>query len=156
MSSLTEELRAEHAEIVDMLLRVKLLNIATPDGQQKLMEFRDRLLAHLKKEDDRLYPSLNLAGADDPGLKSLLDESEQHMSQVSLNVINFYDKYSGYRAEKDLGSKGIRSFLRPGPPVIEQDEFLKDFENIYQGLLVRLDKEERVLFMAFESLREQA
>ena len=58
MSALIEELKREHAKIIAMLNEVKELGILSKEGQSRLMSAKKSLLAHLKKEDEQLYPVL--------------------------------------------------------------------------------------------------
>ena len=54
MSALIEEFKSEHTEIVATLNGVKELGILTRKGQVKLKSVKATLLAHLKKEDDKM------------------------------------------------------------------------------------------------------
>ena len=73
MNTLIEELKNDHAEIVKVLTKVRELGIGSKDGQDTLLAAKEGLLAHLKKEDERLYPSLRKAAENTPGLKYTLD-----------------------------------------------------------------------------------
>lgn len=154
MSKLIEELKAEHAEIVDMLLRVKLLTIGSEDGQQKLISAKNRLLEHLRKEDAELYPSLNRAAKDDQQLKQYLDYSAKDMEEVSKKVLQFYAKYSEETSRMAEASKRKFAFFTKKTSNKIQEEFLRDFEKLYLILLDRLGKEEKTLFAAFEKLNQ--
>jgi len=70
MNTLIEELKNDHAEIVKVLTKVRELGIGSKDGQDTLLAAKEGLLAHLKKEDERLYPSLRKAAENTPGRKS--------------------------------------------------------------------------------------
>jgi len=152
MSKLIEELKTEHAEIVDMLLRVKLLNISSEDGQQRLMLAKNSLLEHLRKEDAELYPPLNRAAKKDQQLKQYLDYSAKDMEDISEMAFQFYAKYSKERLTMAEVSKKKDTFFAKKTVNRLQEEFLKDFENLYHVLLERLGKEEKVLFAAFEKV----
>jgi len=150
MSKLIEELKAEHAEIVDILLRVKLLNIGFKDGQQMLMAAKNRLLEHLRKEDAELYPALNRAAKDDQQLRQSLDYSVKDVEEVTRNVLQFYAKYSE-ETPADASKNKFTFFTKKTSNKI-QEEFLRDFDRLYLVLLERLGKEEEIFFPAFEKV----
>lgn len=58
MSVLVERLKREHTVIVDVLNKVKEIGINSKEGQGKLLSIKNALLAHLKVEDEQLYPTL--------------------------------------------------------------------------------------------------
>jgi hemerythrin-like domain-containing protein len=58
MSVLINTLKAEHANILEMLESVYALGPTTEDGHNRLMAAKNGLMAHLKREDDELYPIL--------------------------------------------------------------------------------------------------
>ncbi len=70
MSALIEEFKREHAKIFDMLNEVKELGILSKEGQARLMFIKAHLLAHLKKEDEKLYPVLRKEAEDNERLKN--------------------------------------------------------------------------------------
>jgi len=154
MSQLIEELKADHAEIIDMLLRVKLLNIGSEDGQQKLMSAKNKLLEHLRREDAELYPTLNRVAKDDNQLKQYLDYSAKDMEEVSRKVLQFYAKYSEETSKRVEAPKRKFAFFTKKTSNNIQEEFLRDFEKLYLILLDRLGKEEKILFAAFEKVNQ--
>ena len=58
MSELIEEFKRDHAEIMAILNEVKEFGILSKEGHAKLISIKEHLLAHLKKEDEKLYPAL--------------------------------------------------------------------------------------------------
>ena len=72
MSQLTELLKIEHNSIIMALREVKELGIWTETGQAKLMAIKYKLLSHLSKEDELLYPVLEKASVGDPELQQTL------------------------------------------------------------------------------------
>lgn len=73
MSKLVDELKKEHAVIVETLNKVKSLGISSKESQNILIAAESGLLAHLQKEDEQLYPVLNRAAESDADLKQTLD-----------------------------------------------------------------------------------
>jgi hypothetical protein len=72
MSSLIEELKKEHTDILDILDQVTTLGISSGPGRGKLLSARDLLIAHVTKEDERYYPGLRRAAEDNKNLKMML------------------------------------------------------------------------------------
>ncbi|OGX23475.1 MAG: hypothetical protein A3J51_02645 [Omnitrophica WOR_2 bacterium RIFCSPHIGHO2_02_FULL_45_21] len=131
MNTLIEELKNDHAEIVKVLTKVRELGIGSKDGQDTLLAAKEGLLAHLKKEDERLYPSLRKAAENTPGLKYTLDMFAKDMAPVSKNAIDFFGKYA-------KGGANI--------------EFAKDFGGLVGALGTRIQKEEKILYPEYEKL----
>jgi hypothetical protein len=126
---LIEELKKEHAEIVDALNEVKKLGIFSKEGQDKLMSVKASLLAHLEVEDTQLYPALRKEAGYNKDLKNTLDLFAMDMENVSKIVREFFDKYS----EEFSG-----------------DEFQKEFENLFAALIKRISNEEESLYEEYE------
>lgn len=131
MSQLTQELKQEHGNIANLLGEITKLGITSTEGQRKLMNAKQGLLAHLKKEDDRLYPALQRAAESNPALKETLDVYAKDMAGISNAAINFFTKYAN-------GGSGI--------------EFGKDIGGLVSTLKVRIRKEEDVLYKEYDKL----
>ncbi|OGX31364.1 MAG: hypothetical protein A3D27_03350 [Omnitrophica WOR_2 bacterium RIFCSPHIGHO2_02_FULL_46_37] len=131
MGTLVEELKKDHEEIVEVLTKVKKLGISSKDGQDMLLAAKGGLLAHLKKEDERLYPPLRKAAENNQGLKTTLDMFAKDMESISKNAIDFFGKYA-------KGDSGI--------------EFAKDFGRLAGILSMRIRKEEKIIYAEYEKL----
>ena len=131
MSKLIDELKREHAVIVDGLTQLMDKAISSKEGQQLLLNVKQGLLAHLKKEDSQLYPVLNKAAEKDSALKQTLDHFARDMAEISETAIAFFDKYSGVGA--DIG-------------------FPADFGKLYAALKIRIHREVDVLYAKYEKL----
>ena len=131
MSRLVQELKNDHASIVDMLTIVSQLGVMTEAGQQKLMAAKTALMAHLKREDDELYPALRQSAEGDPRLKKTLDLFAAEMDQVSQTALAFFEKYSN-------GSSG--------------GDFAKDFGQLKGALGIRIRREETILYDKYDQL----
>jgi hemerythrin superfamily protein len=153
MSTLIDRLKHEHAEIIGLLLRVKLLDIRSGEGQKILLESKDRILSHLREEDDELYPFLRKKAMDDKELRTNLDYFEADMERVTKAASQFYSRYSEESLKKSETSKGIRGFFsRKRPENRVQAHFVQDFERLYRILLDRIHQEENILYTAYEKL----
>ncbi len=131
MSKLVEELKKEHTVIVKVLNKVKSLGITSIEGQKTLLAAKSGLLAHLKKEDEQLYPVLQTAAESNPNLKQTLDIFAKDMEEISQAALDFFEKYS-------TGGLGL--------------EFAKDFGTLFATLSNRIRREERTLYSKFNEL----
>jgi iron-sulfur cluster repair protein YtfE (RIC family) len=129
MSVLIEELKKDHSEIFAALNEVKKLGVLSREGQAKLLSIKNNLLAHLKKEDEQLYPALKKEAERNNNLKNALDLFAIDMENVSRVVQEFFDKYS----------KGVLG-----------EEFQKEFESLLVALGKRIRNEEDVLYDEYE------
>ncbi len=131
MSTLIAELKNDHAAIAGVLRKVKELGVTSEEGQKLLADAKAGFLAHLKKEDEQLYPTLHSAAENNPSLQSTLKTFASEMDVISGEVTEFFEKYGA-------GSSGF--------------EFAKDFGHLYTALGARINKEEMVLYKKFEEL----
>ncbi len=131
MSLLIEELKRDHTTIINVLDEVSKLGISSKEGQQRLLDAKQGLLAHLKKEDDQLYPVLNNAAGENPALKQTLDIFAKDMSGISKAAIDFFNKYA-------QGGSGV--------------EFAIDIGNLFTTLKSRIGKEEDILYKKYDIL----
>ncbi len=126
MSALIDELKEEHSEIVAVLNEVKELGILSKEGQTKLMTVKARLLTHLKKEDEQLYPVLKKEAENNKQLERTLDLCAMDMENVTRVVLEFFDKY--FRGE------------------IPDKELQKEFKNFSVAFSKRIRNEEDILY----------
>lgn len=94
MSQIIEEFRSSHIEISDMLLQVAKLGITSEEGKKKLFHAKSTLLAHLKKEDEELYPILWKEAENDQDLKLKLESFARDIDAVTRTIFAFFEKYS--------------------------------------------------------------
>ncbi len=133
MSQLVEELKNEHTVIAETLKKVKILGVTSEEGRKTLIAAKGGLLAHLKKEDEQLYPILNKAAESDPNLKRTLDWFAKDMNEISKAALDFIDKYS-------TASSGM--------------EFAKDFGRLSATLSTRIRKEENLIYVKYDELKK--
>ena len=134
MSALIEELKKDHSEIIDTLNEVKELGILSKEGQAKLMSIKAGLLAHLKKEDEQLYPVLKKEAENNKQLESTLDLFAIDMENVSRIVLEFFDKF--YRGE------------------IPDKELQQEFKNFSVALSKRIRNEVDILYEVYEKMNQ--
>jgi hypothetical protein len=153
MSELVERLKHEHAGIIDVLLRVKFLDIRSEDGQEILLQSKDLILSHLREEDDELYPFLRMKSENDKDLRINLDYFQEDMERVTKAALQFYSRYSEESLKKTVPGKRIRGlFAKKTPENKTQEHFAQDFERLYRILVDRIHQEENVLYTAYEKL----
>ena len=128
MSNLIEQLKIEHMELVESLKEAHKLGIVNEEGRKKLMSMKEKLLSHMKKEDDELYPSLNRAADKDENFRVALDYFTANMHEISVKALSFFEKYA---------SGGNKM------------EFIRDYKDLLTVLTERIDKEETILFGEF-------
>ena len=131
--NLTNTLINEHKFVVDTLTEVKKLGITTSAAQEKLMSVKKGLLAHLKKEDEKLYPLLLEKAKQDANIKNVVDTFCEDMEGISKAAIDFFNKY------QDGG---------------DTMEFAKDFGHLYSVLKDRIFREETILYQEYNKLVE--
>ena len=131
MSVLVERLKKEHVAIVDVLNKIKEKGVGSKEGRDILRSARTALLAHLKIEDEQLYPAMKKEAETNVTLKSVLGMFARDMETISKEALSFIDKYSA-------GGSGL--------------EFAKDFGRLYMNLSQRIRKEESSLYPEYDRL----
>lgn len=131
MSPFIAELKDDHILILTTLEEIITVGIRSNEGQQKLLKIKNALLAHLKKEDEKLYPPLEEVAKTDKNLRVTLEIFAQDMIKTSELVMAFFEKYNN-------------------PP--QSLEFVKDFGKLYALLNNRIRKEENILYAEYEKL----
>ena len=134
MSELITRLTKDHLAIVAALDLVKDAGIGSNEGKQKLFAAKSHLIAHLRSEDDELYPVLKRAGEFDVNLKRTIEIFAKDMEIVSSLALGFFDKYS-------QGSSGI--------------DLARDYGKLYTILKTRIRKEEDILYQAYTQVAKR-
>lgn len=132
MSALVERLKREHTVIVDVLNKVKEIGINSKEGQGKLLSIKNALLAHLKVEDEQLYPTLKKEAEKNVTLRGTLDLFAREMETISKEALSFLGKYSS-------GGSGL--------------EFARELGRLYMNLSQRIRKEETALYPEYDKLK---
>jgi hemerythrin-like domain-containing protein len=131
MLELIDELREEHARILDMLNEIVELGIGTEEAQEKIKAMKSGLMRHLKKEDDRLYSVLRKEAVNRKELKRLLESAPKDMEAITEFCSEFFEKYSS-------GGSGL--------------EFEGDLKILIATVKNRILNEESIFFDEYESL----
>lgn len=129
MTGFIQELRNEHAEIIERLRAIKRLGVHTMEGRNYLSELKSFLCQHIEKEDRRLYPALKDRIANDMELKKHIEAFEEEILEMSGLCKRFFDTYA-------TEGGGI--------------EFLSAFDKLHHSLENRIQREENILFQKYE------
>ena len=121
---LLDQLKSEHGRIVEAFKEIRYMGSLSSAAHTRLLQARDLLVAHFKREDEELYPALRLIAAQDPAVKTLLDELEKEMGVVSQVVSLYFDRCH----------QGGRSLMVEGSVPL-----------LCTTVLDRIEKEERLL-----------
>ena len=131
MPNFIDELLIEHSMITSVFKKVAELGAATAEGQKALMDAKEGLLLHLKREDEELYPVLIKESECNDRLKSTLDIFAKDMAGVSEAALEFFAKYPS-------GGSGI--------------DFYRDYGHLVSILTSRVEKEEALLFAEYDKI----
>ncbi len=100
MSKLVEEFKKEHSLIVDALSKSRKIGVDSREGQAEILTAKDFILAHLKKEDEKLYPILRKAAESSQRLKELLSEFDKDLSETTSFTLKFFNDYTAIKGSK--------------------------------------------------------
>ena len=134
MSKLANELKQEHLVITYILDELQKMGTSSTKCMDLLIRCEKLLLAHLKKEDEQLYPPLYKKAQSDLYLKKTLNTFGAEMEKITEFVFGFYQKYS------DVDD-------------IKTTEFRKDKLTFIVTLKNRIMKEEVAIYKAYENLK---
>ncbi|MEK6692964.1 MAG: hemerythrin domain-containing protein [Nitrospirota bacterium] len=136
-SNYLNDLKNDHKTLGRLLEDIKGL-VQTNDIQgiaTRMDSLRNGLLAHLKKEDDKIYMDL-LTIAKEKNIELVtitINTFSTAMKGIATRVLKFFDKYSKREEIAKLSS-----------------ELYNDFPLVYEDLLKRVDREEKVLYPMYE------
>jgi hypothetical protein len=130
--SLVEELQIEHQSLIKKVREAKGL-VGSNDLAGALGIIKTVLLAHLKKEDNRLYPVLLEAAKTDMTVKEIVETFTKEMDGISKAALGFFEKYASN-------------------PNAHGDRFVKDFNGLVDVLTRRIVAEETVLYPQYTKI----
>ena len=129
--SLIQKLKKEHKLITSVLENVNNLGIGTKECRAALLNAKQLLISHLQKEDEDLYPKLEIASKNSEHIRRTLKTFAADMDKISEMALAFFNKYAD-------GGNGV--------------EFSRDYGRLYSMLSLRIRKEESVLYELYDSL----
>jgi hemerythrin-like domain-containing protein len=113
-SPLITQLKADHAAIQKALDTIREASFQRAVSERELTAIKDRLLAHLAKEDKQLYPVLLSQEAN----RRTAEKFQERMQPISTEVLAFFTTYQtpesrqGMAFAKDLGRLMQRLTMR--------------------------------------------
>jgi hypothetical protein len=131
MRNLIQQLKNEHAFILEKFTKVSEIGLGTDEGHTAVWEAKDALFSHLLKEDRLLYPPLLRAAEKNGDLRDILATFNDEINALALIVDEFY---SGYTVKTDLPS------------------IYNKFQIVFEQLKIRIKHEEDFLFNEFSKL----
>jgi len=135
MAMLCIALKRDHSVLLDMLDRASTFDTSADERRIELNTMKNKLVDHLKKEDEELYPVLLEAAKSDEQLQSKLNIFAHDMDKISQDVFNFVAKYSNYSNELDFAMDlgHIISILKTRI-MKEEDVLLKEYNRITRAV----------------------
>lgn len=127
--SLIDTLKHDHQAIFSMLDESRALGVSTEEGREKLRQVHNMVLAHLHKEDLKLYPALQKKAE----TRELGDTYSSEMRSISSEVFQFFESL-------EKGSSGL--------------DFARQMGRVISHLRQRMTREEVRLYPAFEQYCE--
>jgi len=134
MYVLIDDLKKEHALVLEMLENAKNYGILSKNGQDSLISIKENLVAHLDKEEHELYPYLEKYAEKNEDFLETLKFFEKKMNYIADYARSFFDKYIG---------------------VEEELNFFTDFSVFFGLVKQRIRDEEEVIFKKYEELLKE-
>jgi len=131
MNEYIKNWKAEHIAIMNILASAVKLDICSKAGQEKMLEAKNKILSHLKSEDEVLYPMLKKVARDKVSLERLMTIFTKEMDELAPIVLAFFKKY-----EANPMANGL-SF---------------ELGAIIAELKIRIDKEENIFIKQYEDI----
>jgi DUF438 domain-containing protein len=124
--SLIDTLTHDHNTIFKLLDESRALGVTTEEGRKKLRQVRGVVVAHLKREDTKLYPEMQRYEE----TRALGETYSKEMRGISSEILAFFDSLEG-------GMAGI--------------EFARQMGRVISHLRQRMTREEVRLYPAFKA-----
>jgi hypothetical protein len=129
---LIEELRNEHISIVETIHNIEKLGIYTSEGVRELLHVKMDFLAHLKKEDEELYPKLREIAKYNREFKNKLDHLSKNIEEVTQFALKFFDQYSAGGADIQFKSDCERLYSILKARILNEELLFKEYEKLQQ------------------------
>jgi len=124
--SLIDTLKHDHEEIFKLLDESRTLGATTEEGRRKLKQMRGLVVAHLKREDLKLYPEMQKHEQ----TRALGETYAHEMRDISTEVLAFFDSL-------EKGHTGM--------------DFARQIGRVASRLRKRMAREEVRLYPAFQA-----
>ncbi|MCP4130127.1 MAG: hemerythrin domain-containing protein [bacterium] len=135
MANLIEELKKEHVLITETFKKINKLGISSKESRALMLSAKARLLVHMEKEDEQLYPVLQKEAEKSSSLKRILDTFTKNMEEISQTILVFFDSCLNREASM---------------------EFAQDFGQVFAVISHRIRREETILYRKYEEIQQEA
>ncbi len=135
-----EEFKKEHSVIIDTLNKIEKLDICSKEGLDTALSVQKKILTHIKKEDEKLYPVLRRAAKSNRKLEETFysyqinrgtwELIDRNMGAISDSAFHFFDNYS----------------MKAG------NQLTMEIEWLIETLTWRIQREEIFIFTMYENL----
>jgi len=132
MSNIINELKAEHAHLDHLFVKIEHLDVSSKEASEQLQAVKLAVLNHLKKENQTIYPKLREAAFNNLRLQRKLDLFARDTVRLSTIFIQFIDKYSEGGSNLD---------------------FKRDFSRLSKILSAFAKREEEVIFSEYLDMK---
>lgn len=126
--ALVKDLNGEHRAILGTVNRIAAIGALTTETRGLLKETKERIVAHLGKEEREFYPAMRALAASSPSIDAKLKVMNREMESIAAAALRFLDEYA------DGGSP---------------ERFAMDFSNFRHALSERIQREEFALYSHF-------
>ncbi len=132
MSTLARDLIDEHRNIICDLDEINTFGVCSKNGHNKLYIAFEKVLLHLTKESDLLYPALKKVAVNNRELCMLLKAFMNEADNIASSISDFIDKHP-------VGNMG--------------EEFWEEFAGIVKDFYSRMG-EERSLLLCYARVKK--
>lgn len=126
--SLIATLKHDHVELRQIMEKIRIQGIGTPEGRQTLHSARALFIAHIRREDEEFYPAFRALLDRNPNHSGLVEQFSREMTDLGAQILAFFDKYQD-------GGAGLA--------------FATDFGRMHALLHSRWHKEEGLLYARY-------
>jgi len=131
MSTFIDDLKKDHQKLLGTLQEAQALGWGTCAGRIKLLECKELLVAHLNKENTRLYPEMRKCSHDNASTEKTVGDFTSEMESLTKDVVAFI-------ANADKMTLGM--------------DYARELGKIISIVKRRISREETLLYPLYEKL----
>ncbi len=120
--ALVKELNGDHRAILGTVNRIAAIGALTAETRGLLKETKERLVAHLGKEEREFYPAMRALAASSPSIDAKLKVMNQEMESIAAAALRFLDEYA-VGGNPNTFAADFSSFRRALSDRIQREEF---------------------------------
>ena len=146
MSQLVEELRSDHIALKQALKQAANIKVPAIDRVAVLGQIKTALLDHLDKENRELYPALRVAAECDLSLLRTMRTFAEDMEAITKQAMEFFETYHDPTRVAEQLNNNVYYLI----------QFGGDLERLVSLLGLRIGREERILYPAYDRIAPNA